>query len=137
MEDLLLARLTPAEKFESFKKYTTEKVADLESKCTQLDRRGDANKILESLKDILAQLEGRLYTLEGKRLTGIEGRLADAEAKIEAGVGSAKDGKRGGGDDVYDPHRICKIEGDMKRAFDELRSQKEIFERLDAVILVF
>jgi hypothetical protein len=120
MEDLLLARLTPADKFEALKKWVTEKLTDIDSKCVQLDRRGDANKILESLKDILAQLEGRLYTLEGKRLTGIEGRLADVEAKIEAGL-TSKDSKKSN-EEPYDVHRICKIEADVKRIFDELRS---------------
>ena len=61
LEDLLLAKLTPFDKFEANKKTMFDKISELENKVVMIDRRGDANKIMESLKDIINQLEVRLF----------------------------------------------------------------------------
>ena len=64
MEDLLLLKLCALDKFEVHKKGVQEKFIDLDTKILNLEKRGDANKIMEALKEIVKELETKVFGLD-------------------------------------------------------------------------
>eukprot|EP01006_Ploeotia_vitrea_P035349 TRINITY_DN65860_c0_g1_i1.p1 TRINITY_DN65860_c0_g1~~TRINITY_DN65860_c0_g1_i1.p1 ORF type:complete len:119 (+),score=1.46 TRINITY_DN65860_c0_g1_i1:841-1197(+) len=118
MEDMLLAKLCTLDKFENNKKIVFDKLQDLDTKVINLDRRGDANKIMEGMKEILKELEAKMYAIDkdGKNL---ELRVVEVEVKLEKGIVGKEKAEN---DPLNDPHKICKLEGDLKRLTDEVRS---------------
>lgn len=64
LEEDLLKRLCPNEKFETYKKAVTEKLADIDSKIMMLDRRGSANEIMEKTSKLIKELEEKIFSLQ-------------------------------------------------------------------------
>lgn len=63
LEDDLMKKFCPTEKFETNKKVTLDKLVDLDSKIALLDRRGSALELSEKLTKMMKEIEEKMGAL--------------------------------------------------------------------------
>ncbi|KAL4506480.1 hypothetical protein ABPG72_000051 [Tetrahymena utriculariae] len=128
VEDSFANKFALNEKYETNKKIVQDKISEIETRLITLDRKGDANQFLEQSRELVRQLEAKLYDQE-RQLNELVDQVSILGSRT---ISSDKKQKSGNGDDdCIDPHKLCLLEANLKRLRDEFNEQKRNYATLE------